>query len=139
MKTLTNYRGLFSVTLLLIIWTETALAQQKVAPKMWEKAQAEGAVQVLVELTVPWRSDVKLHSPEMLTQNKAVADAQNQVLRELAGAQYKIIKRLEFIPVIALEVNVYALTLLSKSDVVATVTENHAERLHYLQRTPFRQ
>ena len=121
----------------LTVCTGTGFAQQKVAPNLSRKAQAEGAIQVIVELTVPWRSDVKLHSSEMLTQNKAIAAAQNQLLAELAGTNYKVIRRLERIPVIALEVNFYALTLVGNSDIVATVTENQAERLQRLQRVPF--
>lgn len=129
--------SLLTVILCLVAWTETGFAQRKVAPEIWEKAKAEGAIQVLVELTVPWRSDVKRHSPEMLTQNKAIADVQNQLLRELAGTHYKVISRLELIPVIALEVNFYGLTLLRNSSVVAAVTINSADRLHHLQRAPF--
>jgi hypothetical protein len=137
MKIFTKSLNIPITVLCLMVCTGTGFAQQKVAPNLWQKAQAEGAIKVIVELTVPWRSDVKLHSSEMLTQNKAIAAAQNQLLAELAGTHYKVIKRLELVPVIALEVNSYVLTLLSHSDIVATVTENQSERLQRLQRAPF--
>ena len=137
MKVFTKRLSLLTAILSLFAWTETGIAQQKVSPNIWEKARAEGAIQVIVELIVPWRSDVELHSPEMLAQNRSITAAQDQLLTELAGTNYKVIRRLQLVPVIALEVNFYVLTVLSNSDIVATVTENQRERLQRLQRTPF--
>jgi len=68
----------------LIGWSGIGAAQQiKVPPEVWEKAQTEGVIPVLVQLDVPWKPEGKLSEQDRLAQRQAVAAAQSELLASL--------------------------------------------------------
>jgi hypothetical protein len=98
--------------------------QQKVPKKLWDTARAEGNVYILIELNVPWKPNPDLNSPEVRQQKKDIAAAQDQLLAELSGTNYKVVARWDIIPGMALQVDSSVLSLLERSKVVKSVTEN---------------
>ncbi|MEX0803461.1 MAG: hypothetical protein WD688_09110, partial [Candidatus Binatia bacterium] len=68
----------------------------------------------------------------MLTENaitaqrQAIKGVQNDLLTELSGTQYKVVRRYEVIPGIALEVGADALAVLKKSGSVTNVLPDRA-------------
>jgi hypothetical protein len=121
------------VTAVLINWVGIGFSQQpkgkgpqksKVHPDVWRKVQEQGVVNVIVRLDMPWQSEDKLSKSEIAAQRKAIAEAQKRLLAELAGTKYKLGRGLEKSPIIGLEVDSYALTILENSPLVLRVNEN---------------
>lgn len=73
---------------------------------------------------MPWRPEGKLSQQERVAQRKRVAEAQEELLAELAGTKHKVIGRYRFNPGIGLEVGPDALELLERSAVVSNVRED---------------
>ena len=72
----------------LIGWTETGVAQQsKVPAEIWQKAQTEGVVRVIVGLNVPWQPEGKLSQETVLGQRQAIAATQSELLASLYMAR----------------------------------------------------
>ena len=115
--------------LYIVAWMQLGDAQQKVPKSVWDKAQAEGIVEVMVNLDVSWKPHSDLNSPEMRQQKSQITAAQEQLLTELAGTNFKLIARFDFVPGMALQVDASVLPLLEKSEVVKSVIEN---RKNYL-------
>lgn len=107
-----------------LAWIQLGNAQQKVPKKIWDTARAEGSVRVLVELDVPWKPHPDLNSPEVRQQKKDIAAAQDQLLAELSGTNYKVLARWDIIPGMALQVDSSVLPNLEKSKIVKSVTED---------------
>ena len=103
---------------------KTRNARQKVPKRIWDTARAEGSVRVLIALDVPWKPHPDLNSPEVRQQKIDIAAAQDQLLAELSGTNYKVIGRWEFTPGMALQVDSSVLPTLEKSKIVKSVTED---------------
>jgi hypothetical protein len=99
--------------------------KNKIDPRVWGKANAEGSVHVVVELNTPWQRTGKLSKEQEVAQQKTIADAQNQLIAELAGTRHKVERRLENQPLIGLEVGTDALTILDASPLVLHVSEHY--------------
>lgn len=111
--------------LALIVWTGTGIAQQsKVPPEVWEKAQTEGVVRVIVGLNVPWQPEGKLSQQAVLAQRQAISTAQDALLAELVGTNHRVTRRLKLGPDIGLEVGPDALAVLEHSARVIRITED---------------
>lgn len=80
-----------------------------------------GTALVLVGLKAPWSPEGSLSPKLVSAQRKAVAAAQNYLLTELADTEYRVIRRYDMIPAIALEVGLNALEVLSRSVAVTNV------------------
>jgi hypothetical protein len=90
------------------------------------RARARGSVSVVVKLCVPFRPEGELSDADARRQRAAIARAQDALLKELRGARVANVKRYEYTPFIALEVDAGALRRLRSSASVAEVTEDAA-------------
>jgi hypothetical protein len=98
--------------------------QEKLPQAIKDKAQSEGVVRITVQLAVSWKPLKDLNSPDAKRQHQQIADAQDQLLKELDGTTFKVTHRFELLPAIGLEVNSSALPILEKSKTVQSVREN---------------
>ena len=111
---------LFSTAL--VFWPSIAIPQNdKIPTEVMDRADAHGAVLVLVGLNVAWTMESSLSESGIAAQRNAIDGAQNGLLSELSGTRYRIIRRYDAIPGIALEVGPDALAVLKKSDSVTNV------------------
>jgi subtilisin family serine protease len=110
--------------------------KSKVHPEVWRKAQEKGSVNVIVRLDVPWQSEDKLSKNEIAAQRKAIAEAQKKLLAELAGTKFKLVRGLQKSPIIGLEVDSYALTILENSTLVLRVSESISGQIALLRSVP---
>jgi hypothetical protein len=100
-----------------------AMAQTvgKIPSEVIDHAAAHGTVLVLVGLNVPWQMESRLNEDETLAQREAIASIQRDLLTELEGRSYKVIRRYDRIPGIALEAGADALAELARSANVTNV------------------
>ena len=93
----------------------------KIPADVIDHAASAGTVLVLVGLKMPWQMESNLTEDQIQTQRTAIASIQKNLLSELAGKSYKITRRYDRIPGIALEVGPDALAELAHSANVANV------------------
>jgi hypothetical protein len=98
-----------------------AQAEQKISPEVINQTAAQGTALVLVGLTVPWEMESKLDDEALRAQRTAIASIQNDLLTSLEGRNYKIVRRYQEIPGIALEVGADALAELARLPIVTNV------------------
>ncbi len=108
---------------LLLAGAPLVLAQPvgKVAEEVINQAATDGSVLVLVGLKVPWQMESTLSEDQVRRQREAIASIQKDLLSELDGKSYKIMRRYDSIPGIALEVGADALAELASSPNVTNV------------------
>lgn len=108
---------------MLSVAVPAAMAQTagKIPREVIDHAAAHGTVLVLVGLSVPWQMESKLSTDAARAQRDAIASIQRDLLTELAGRKYKIIRRYEEVPGISLEVGADALAELARSPMVTNV------------------
>jgi hypothetical protein len=117
-----NSRVIVSVlALLMVAGTEPARADEKVPAEIVEHASTHGKVPVLVGLNVPWQRESGLTPEEVAGQRQAIAAIQRELLTELAGRTYSLIRPYRQVPAIALEVGLDALAELARSERVTNV------------------
>lgn len=93
----------------------------KIPTEVIDHAAVNGTVLVLVGLKVPWQMESNLSEDQVQAQRDAIASIQKTLLSELAGKSYKITRRYDRIPGIALEVGPDALAELAHSTSVVNV------------------
>jgi hypothetical protein len=93
----------------------------KIPREVIDHAAAHGSVSVLVGLKVQWQMESSLSADLIQQQREAIRSVQGDLLRELAGTKYAIIRRYEEIPGLALEVGADALAALARSASVVNV------------------
>ena len=93
----------------------------KIPAEVIDQAATDGRILVLVGLKMPWQMESNLTDEQIQAQRDAIASIQNNLLSELAGKSYKITRRYDRIPGIALEVGADALAELAHSSNVANV------------------
>jgi Peptidase inhibitor I9 len=98
-----------------------AQAGGKIPSEVIEHAAAHGTVLVLVGLNVPWQLESRLSADEARGQREAIASVQRDLLAELEGRTYKVIRRYDRVPGIALEVSADVLAELARSANVTNV------------------
>lgn len=104
------------------IWPGNASTEtDKIPHEVLNQAATAGKVLVLVGLNVRWTMEGTLTESEIVAQRRAIGSAQNDLLTELSGTEYKIVRVYEVIPGIALEVGGDALAVLKKSGSVTNV------------------
>jgi hypothetical protein len=115
------------LTALLSLTGTAAIAQAdgKIPPEVISHAAAHGTVLVLVDLNVPWEMESRLSADEARDQREAIASVQKDLLAELEGRSYKVIRRYDRVPGIALEVGADALAELARSPKVTNVLLDH--------------
>src|SRR4249920_1957750 len=94
---------------------------EKIPREVIDHAAAHGTVLVLVGLKVPWEMESRLSEDETRAQREAIASIQRDLLTELEGRRYKIIRRYDRIPCIALEAGADVLAELARSANVTNV------------------
>ncbi|HVO91344.1 MAG TPA: hypothetical protein VMT22_00800 [Terriglobales bacterium] len=97
---------------------ETAV---KIPREVIDQAATNGSVLVLVGLNVPWQMEANLTEDEVQTQRETIASIQRDLLTDLEGRSYRIIRRYNQIPGLALEVGPDALAELARSPSVTNV------------------
>ena len=93
----------------------------KIPRDVIDQAAANGSALVLVGLNVPWQMESRLSEDGMRTQRNAIASMQSDLLTKLEGRNYKILRRYQEIPGIALEVGADALAELARLPIVTNV------------------
>ncbi|MGE5218750.1 MAG: hypothetical protein ACM3SP_17275 [Chloroflexota bacterium] len=114
-----------AISLFALLWIGTAGAAAqsdgKVSEDVIDHVAADGSVLVLVGLKVPWQMESSLNEEQVRSQREAIASIQKELLAELDGKSYKITRRFDSIPGIALEVGADALAELAGSPHVTNV------------------
>jgi hypothetical protein len=109
------------VLLLLAAPFSAARSQEKIPREVIDEAAAHGTVMVLVGLKVPWEMESRLSDDELRSQRTAIASIQSNLLTTLQGRNYKLLRRYEEVPGIALEVGADALAELARLPIVTNV------------------
>ena len=89
--------------------------------ELFAEAVRNGTVLVLISLKAPWAPEGSLNPNVVSAQRKAIDAAQNYLLTELGDTEYRVTRRYDQIPGIALEVGLEALAVLSRSAAVTSV------------------
>ena len=110
-------------TVLLSVAAPVAMAQTagKVPGEVIDHALVHGTVLVLVGLNTPWQMESTLSEDQVNAQRETIASIQKNLLTELEGRTYTVIRRYDRIPGIALEVGADALAELARSPNVTNV------------------
>ena len=93
----------------------------KIPSDVIDHAAIHGTVLVLVGLNVPWQMESRLSEDETRVQREAIASIQRDLLTELEGRSYKVIRRYDRVPGIALEAGPDVLAQLARSANVTNV------------------
>lgn len=93
----------------------------KISREVIDQAANHGTVLVLVGLDVPWQMESRLNADELRAQRESIASIQKDLLADLEGRNYKVIRRYDQIPGLALEVGPDALAELARSPNVTNV------------------
>ena len=117
----TLYRVTSCAALLFFAISAPTRAQQKIPPEVINETEVQGTALVLVGLSVPWEMESKLDAEALRAQRTAIASIQNDLLTHLQGRNYKIVRRYQEIPGIALEVGADALAELARLPIVTNV------------------
>lgn len=118
-----NLLGAGCLAVMLFAGGPAAVAQigGKIPREVIDEASAHGTVLVLVGLKVPWQMESRLSEDEVRAQREAIASIQKDLLGDLRGRQYKVLRQYEQVPGIALEVGVDVLAELARSEKVTNV------------------
>jgi hypothetical protein len=122
MKPADRQKRILAIGLLFWIALPTwASSQDKIPPEVIERTAAQGTALVLVGLKVPWQMESSLSEDGLYAQRAAIASIQTDLLSHLEGRKYRIVRRYQEIPGIALRVGVDALKVLERSPAVTNV------------------
>jgi hypothetical protein len=111
----------FAAILTLVGSIAQAQSVGKIPPDVIDHAASYGTVLVLVGLNVPWQMESRLSQEEIHSQRDAIASIQKGLLADLEGRNYRVIRRYDQIPGLALEVGPDALSELARSSNVTNV------------------
>jgi hypothetical protein len=100
----------------------------KIPRELKDRLATDETVLVLVGLNVSWQQEGSLSDDAIQAQRQAIGSVQDDLLSELSGTKYKIIRQYQVIPSIALEVGADALSVLEKSDRVTNVLSDRPAR-----------
>ena len=106
---------LLGIALWTVAWTAAAQAVPPAIDDLIAKAARQGTLRVIVELRMDAPGPP---SPE------AIAQAQDQVLQEIAGTSHRVLRRFATVPFLGLDVTVDALRRLGGSAHVAGIRED---------------
>jgi len=112
-----------ATALLLLVLSFTIAAAQidKVHSAVVESMESAGHALVLVGLKVPWQREEALNQQDLLAQRRAIKAAQDDLVAELNGTDYRIVRQYQEIPGIALKIGPDALSILKGSPSVTNV------------------
>jgi hypothetical protein len=108
---------------LLLFAAPASMAQSldKISPEVIEQVAAHGTALVLVGLNVPWEMESRLSADGLVAQREVIASIQSNLLTILDERNYKVLRRYQEIPSIALEVGTDALSELARLPIVTNV------------------
>jgi hypothetical protein len=104
-----------------VVTVASAQTAGKVPREVIDQAATHGTVLVLVGLDVPWQMESRLNADEVRVQRETIASIQRDLLTDLEGRSFKVIRRYDQIPGLALEVGPDALAELARSPNVTNV------------------
>jgi hypothetical protein len=110
-----------AVLLLFLAPAASAQSPGKIPREVIDQTAANGSALVLVGLNMPWQMESRLSADGMRAQRNAIASIQSELLTNLEGKNYKILRRYQEIPGIALEVGADALAELARLPIVTNV------------------
>ena len=113
--------GALATFLSLTATAATAQASGKIPREVIDHAAAHGTVLVLVNLNVPWKMESLLSAGDAQAQRENIAATQKDLLKELEGRKFRIIRSYDRVPGIALEVGADGLAELARSGKVTNV------------------
>jgi hypothetical protein len=115
-------RILYPVALILLGATiASAQSEARIPSDVIAQVTAQGTALVLVGLKVPWRMESSLSEDQVRQQREAIAAIQKDLLTEIEGKSFKVLRRYYSIPGIALEVGADVLPELARSPNVTNV------------------
>ena len=108
---------------LIFFLSGAALAQSpgKIPPEVIDQTAAHGSASVLVGLDLPWQMESSLSQDDLRAQRSTIAAGQDELLDQLAGRKFTVVRRYQEIPGIALEVGAEALAELARLPIVTNV------------------
>ncbi len=102
-------------------------AQQPDRPKIragiLEKVREKGTVRVMVRLNTPWQPEERLSEQQKAVQKDSIAAGKKNIVAELKGTKFKVIREFGSMPLMAVELDAKALSVLDRSDRVQSVTD----------------
>ena len=101
-----------------------------------QRAQDEGSVAIIVQVGALAQPEGVLTAQAVQIQREAIRAMEVQVLNDLAGTNYRLVRQFETIPFLALEVEPDALAALTQSAGVVGVTEHHLYAPSLAESTP---
>jgi hypothetical protein len=87
----------------------------------------ESNLRLIVQLAGDFVSEVELDAEAVQEQRKRISDAQDQLLAQLNGTEFGLLRRFEDLPLLVVEVEEPALCVLLTSDLVGSVERDDAE------------
>jgi uncharacterized protein (TIGR03437 family) len=126
------------------ILTQQELARQssrnpagQTVAELITKAQAEGAVRVIVGLRIAFEPEGRLASlAQVLAQRLAIAQSQNTLLSQMAAYRVTSVKQFAYIPFLAMEVDAAGLEYLQASPGVVSIQEDTLHPLSLAESVP---
>ncbi|MCP4418612.1 MAG: S8 family serine peptidase [Chloroflexi bacterium] len=133
--TVLNSRSIlfFILTIFVFVAVETAVSVQAIAPnqqpdglqQLIAQAEETGSVRVLVQLDLPFRAEGDLESDEAAQAQQAKIDGlQGMLLEQMADTNTAVVATFEYIPYLALELDVVALETLADIPYVVAIEED---------------
>jgi hypothetical protein len=117
-------RSVIVISWILIGVGPEAAQRNKIREDMRQKVRERGVLGVIVGLNEPWKPLGSLTPAERIARQKAIIAAQDQLLAELAGTQYRLIRLFIYDADLVLEVGPDALAVLENSNLVETVEDD---------------
>jgi hypothetical protein len=102
-----------------------AASPNKIPREVIDQTAAQGTAAVLVGLSVAWEMESTLSNEGLRAQRVAIASAQRDLLTQLEGRRFKVLRRYQEIPGLALEVGADALAELARLPLVTNVLLDH--------------
>lgn len=96
-------------------------SSDKIPRDVIDHTAANGSAWVLVGLDLPWQMESRLNQDEVFAQRSAIAAGQDDLLNQLAGRKFSVVRRYREIPGIALEVGAETLAELARLPIVTNV------------------
>lgn len=103
------------------IGTAQPQMRPNVDPRIRSQVNNQGTARVIVRLRVPINTQDKLTEQQELAQRRAIAAAQQALLKKLASTKHRVIRQFEASPDLVLEIGADALSLIERADEVEQI------------------
>ena len=92
-----------------------------------ETARQDGGVRLIVHLAGDFRPETALSADEMMAQRSEISSRQDQILQELQGTDFTLVRRFDVLPIIVLRVDETGFCRLAASEHVDRLEEDKPE------------